>query len=149
VRCQRQAPAAFYPRERPCTHSTGGWVGPRAGLDRCGKSLPHRDSIPGPSSPKPVAIPTELPGPREDILPSCVNIQTQTHSSTKLYYRQNCITYMKSLRVLDRKKAILNETNTKYMEESNIFFFKIRCFCWTNFGTILWVEDELKLCIYS
>jgi hypothetical protein len=26
-------------------------VGPRAGLDRCGKSLPHRDSIPGTSSP--------------------------------------------------------------------------------------------------
>jgi hypothetical protein len=26
-------------------------VGPRAGLDRCGKFRPHRDSIPGPSSP--------------------------------------------------------------------------------------------------
>jgi len=25
-------------------------VGRRAGLDRCGKSRPHRDSIPGPSS---------------------------------------------------------------------------------------------------
>jgi hypothetical protein len=38
-------------------------VGTRAGLDRCGKSRPHRDSILGPSSPQPVAIPTELPGP--------------------------------------------------------------------------------------
>jgi hypothetical protein len=28
------------PRERPGTHCTGGWVGPRAGLDRCGKSRP-------------------------------------------------------------------------------------------------------------
>jgi hypothetical protein len=37
--------------ERHCTHCTGGWVGPRAGLDRCRKSLPHRDSIPGLSSP--------------------------------------------------------------------------------------------------
>ena len=27
-----------------------GWVGLRAGLDRCGKFCPHRDSIPGPSS---------------------------------------------------------------------------------------------------
>ena len=27
-----------------------------------GKSRPHRDSIPGPSSPYSVAIPTELPG---------------------------------------------------------------------------------------
>jgi len=39
-------------------------VGPRAGLDRSGKFRLHRDSIPGPSSPYPVAIPTELPGPR-------------------------------------------------------------------------------------
>jgi hypothetical protein len=31
---QRHAPVALYPRgEDPCTHSTGGWVGPRAGLD--------------------------------------------------------------------------------------------------------------------
>ena len=30
----------FTPRERPGTHGTGGWVGPRAGLDRCGKSRP-------------------------------------------------------------------------------------------------------------
>ena len=27
-------------RKRPCTHCTGGWVGPRASLDRCGKSRP-------------------------------------------------------------------------------------------------------------
>ena len=34
-----------------------------AGLDRCGKSRPHRDSISGPFRPYPVAIPTELHGP--------------------------------------------------------------------------------------
>jgi len=42
VRVQRHAPAAFYPRERPGTHRTGGWVGrsgqvwkisPQAGFD--------------------------------------------------------------------------------------------------------------------
>ena len=37
---QRHAPAALYLRERPGTHCTGGWVGPRVGLDRCGKSRP-------------------------------------------------------------------------------------------------------------
>jgi hypothetical protein len=37
--------------DRPGTHRTGGWVGPRASLDGRGKSHPHRDSIPGPSSP--------------------------------------------------------------------------------------------------
>jgi hypothetical protein len=47
---QRHVLAAL-PRERPGTHCMGGWVGPRASLDGCGKSHPHRDSIPGPSSP--------------------------------------------------------------------------------------------------
>ena len=42
---QQHAPAALYPRERPGTHFTGGWVGPRAGLDGQ-KSRPHWDSIP-------------------------------------------------------------------------------------------------------
>jgi len=41
----------LYPQERPGTHCIGGWVGSRAGLDGCGKSSPHWDSIPGPSSP--------------------------------------------------------------------------------------------------
>jgi len=36
---QRHAPAAL-PPERPDTHCIGGWVGPRAGLDRCIKSRP-------------------------------------------------------------------------------------------------------------
>jgi len=39
-------PRPLYPRERPGTHCIGGWVGPRAGLDGCGKSRPHRDSNP-------------------------------------------------------------------------------------------------------
>jgi hypothetical protein len=38
-------------------------VGLRAGLNGCGKSRRHRDSIPGPPSPLRVAIPTELSGP--------------------------------------------------------------------------------------
>ena len=42
-------PRPLYPRERPGTHCIGGWVDPRAGLDGCGKTRPHRDSIPGPS----------------------------------------------------------------------------------------------------
>jgi len=47
---QQHAPAALHPRERTGTHCTGGWVGPRAGLDgRKISSLPGFD--PGPSSP--------------------------------------------------------------------------------------------------
>jgi hypothetical protein len=33
-------PRPLYPRERPGTHCTGSWVGPRAGLDVCEKSHP-------------------------------------------------------------------------------------------------------------
>jgi hypothetical protein len=44
-------PRHLYPQERPGTHCTGSWVGPRAGLDECGKSHLHRDSIPEPSGP--------------------------------------------------------------------------------------------------
>jgi hypothetical protein len=39
-------PQPLYPRERTGTHCTGGWVGPRAGLDGCGKSRRVQDSIP-------------------------------------------------------------------------------------------------------
>ena len=45
-------------------------MGTRAGLDGCGKSRPHRDSIPGPSSPYRVAIPTELSRPQQDRNPA-------------------------------------------------------------------------------
>jgi len=37
---QRHVPAAL-PPGKPGTHCIGGRVGPRAGLERCGKSRPH------------------------------------------------------------------------------------------------------------
>ena len=40
------APAALTPGKRPGNHCTRGWVGPEAGLNRCGISRPQRDSIP-------------------------------------------------------------------------------------------------------
>jgi len=63
MRGSASRPGRSLPRERHSTHCRGGAVGPRAGLDRCGKSCPHRDSIPGPSSPLAVAIPTTIPYP--------------------------------------------------------------------------------------
>jgi hypothetical protein len=48
---QSHAPAALPPEKRPGNHCIGVWVGPRAGLDGCGKSRPHRDSIPRTFSP--------------------------------------------------------------------------------------------------
>jgi hypothetical protein len=40
---QLHAPAALPPGNRPGTHCIGGWLGPRTGLDGCGKCRPHRD----------------------------------------------------------------------------------------------------------
>ena len=56
---QRHAPAALPPRKRPGTRCIGGWVGPRAGLDGCGKISPP----PGfePRTVQPVA--SRYPGP--------------------------------------------------------------------------------------
>jgi hypothetical protein len=51
-------PWTIYLRERPGTHCVRGWVGSRAGLGGCGKSRPPRDSIPRPSMPQRVAMPT-------------------------------------------------------------------------------------------
>ena len=45
LEAQQHTPAALYPRERPGTHFTGGWMGPRAGWTG-GKSRPYRVSIP-------------------------------------------------------------------------------------------------------
>jgi len=47
---QHHASASLTPGKRPGTHYTGGWVGPTAGLEACGKSRPNRYSIAGPYS---------------------------------------------------------------------------------------------------
>ena len=46
VDVQRHAPAALPPGKRIGTSCIGGSVGPRTGLDGCGKPRPRRDSIP-------------------------------------------------------------------------------------------------------
>jgi hypothetical protein len=48
---QSHAPAALPVGNRPGVYCTGGSVGPRIGLDGCGKPRPYRDSISGSSSP--------------------------------------------------------------------------------------------------
>ena len=56
-------PQQIYPLERPGTYFIGGWVFPRALWKDKENLSPHRDSIPGPSSPWRVAVPTELSRP--------------------------------------------------------------------------------------
>jgi len=40
-------PLPLHPRNSNVTHCTRGWVAPKSGLKRCGKSHLYRDSIPG------------------------------------------------------------------------------------------------------
>jgi len=42
---QRHTATALPSGKRAVTHCTGGWVGPRAGMDLCEKSRPQRNSI--------------------------------------------------------------------------------------------------------
>ena len=63
VGSQGHAPVNLPTWKIPSTHCTGDWVGPTAGLDGWRKSRPHRDYIPGPSSPKIVAILSTLSQP--------------------------------------------------------------------------------------
>jgi len=57
-------PGRLYPRERRGTHCTGGWVGPGAGLDSCGKSCPTGIRSPDLPARSVVAVPTTLTGCR-------------------------------------------------------------------------------------
>jgi hypothetical protein len=38
----KATPRPLYPLERPGTHCTGGWMGPRADLGVCGKYRPSK-----------------------------------------------------------------------------------------------------------
>ena len=60
-------PRRLYPREWPGTSCKRGWLGPRAGLGRYGKSRSRRDSIRRPSSPSESLYRLRYPGP----LPYC------------------------------------------------------------------------------
>jgi hypothetical protein len=80
-------PVALLRGKRPGTHCVGGRVGARAGLDGCGKSSPplHRDSIPGPSCPYRVTIPTELSRPKVAVI---LGLNTPECNSTDVYSRR-------------------------------------------------------------
>ena len=61
-------PWPLYCQERSGTHCIGGWVGPSAGLDGCGKSRPYQDSIPGPFSRSESLYWLHYPGPWDEIV---------------------------------------------------------------------------------
>ena len=82
---QQHAPAALYFRERPGTHFTGGWMGPRAGLD--GRKI---SSPPGfhPRTVQPVAQSLyRLSYPAHTNTHKHTHIHTHTHTHKLTYIR--------------------------------------------------------------
>jgi hypothetical protein len=73
-------PVCFTPGKVPVSMYSR-WVGSRAGLDWCGKSGPHQDSIPGPSSRYRVAVPTELSRATARILARLISVIKEIFSS--------------------------------------------------------------------
>jgi hypothetical protein len=61
---QRHAPAALPPGKRPGNHCVGRWVGPRAGLDGCGKSHPTGIRSPDRQTRSESLCRLRFPGPR-------------------------------------------------------------------------------------
>jgi hypothetical protein len=108
VRGQCHAPATLYPRERPGTHCTGGWEGPRAGLDRSENlaSIGNRS----PNGPARSQSLYRLRYPAPDPLPAFMQKQYMSHvpsyliiSTCREFYRLNSI--LVSVSVAARSRA--------------------------------------------
>ena len=65
-------------------------MGPRAGVEGCGRSCLHRDSITGTSSQQRVATPTELQG-RSNM--TGTNCDLFIHKSVPVIFETPCIMY--------------------------------------------------------
>jgi len=130
VNSQRHAPAAVYSRERPGTHFTGGWLGPRACLDGRNISCP------------PGSI-TELPARSQSLnrlnYPAHVYIYMYTHTHTDTHItvdvvlhgklRQNIVAHLPDnktsyfiihyLLVLQQAKILIPYRNNRKSSEAH------------------------------
>ena len=88
---QRHVQVDLTPGRRLVTLCTVGWMGPRTGLDVCGKSSPYRNSIPGPSSPQRFAVQTTLSrAPRRNSHKYIQNFGTSSSYQFNVPYVINC-----------------------------------------------------------
>ena len=80
-------PRPLYPREkRSDTQCTGCWVGPKAGLDRCGKSRHRRDSIPDLPARSELLYRLSFPGPQIKGKGKCHHITSHEGSEVEQRY---------------------------------------------------------------
>ena len=121
-------PRPLYPRERPGTRRIGGWVGPRAGLDGCGKSRP--------------------PPPRFDARTVQPVASRYTDWAIEPHWKSNGLIIFKFAEVLkkaivfwnlsDRRAGVLGDTKTMGNQmrnrSANNFSEKFRCIISTGFG---------------
>ena len=127
---QLHAPAALPPWKRPGTHFIGGWVGPRACLDGCGKISPS----PGfdPRTLQPVAsryADYAIPAHRSWVLVSIYNL---IKGNTLLFLFADCFVYrLEKYNILDHKRSIY------FNAERSIF---------TNAGCNIFFEHNTSMC---
>jgi hypothetical protein len=120
-------PGCFFPQERPGTHCIGGWVGLRAGLERCSGSnriiplmrRPNTDRTPN----KPVTLPRNqlliryavtspvhtvtICGNVTSVYPPLIFIVTMTATYT-MYHMIRAQLFLQSERVSRNRTAMLN-----------------------------------------
>ena len=91
-------------------------MGPRAVLDRCGKSRPHQDSIPGPSNPQRVAIPSTLFRPiRVYTIYIYIYIYIYINDSTKVTRQRSVLLQLTVTRAVDNQLLLHNGFTTTYV----------------------------------
>jgi len=90
----RQTPAPLPTRKKPGTHFIRSWVVPRSGLDGYRKSRPHRNSIPGPSSPWRVATPPTLYRPNRHSLKWIILISSLHRLSLPSFLYSLCHSFL-------------------------------------------------------
>ena len=138
-------PRPLYRRERPGTHCIGGWLGPRAGLNGCGKSRHHRDSILGPSNPWRVAIRTELYRPSiidvnipcwllSSVLCVCVCVRARFYAVCIAFIL--CCSFIWPLHCLSGTLLKGRLYRTKYTKQFVLYLGVVRSF-WSGTRTVL------------
>jgi hypothetical protein len=155
---QHHAPVALPPRKRTGTHCIGGWVGPRAGLDGCGKSRPDRDSTPGPSGPQRVAILTTLTQPAyiENIRTQSVTLVAPKKRQTEVLTIYQWLSKYDEMEVLEFKHSgsryqietgvkchpLSNFVKTEYTNKCTVVFW-----CSLLQGILQKIYVKITLCI--
>jgi len=130
-------PQPLYPRERPGTNCAGGWVGPRAGLNGCGKSRPPPRFDPRNVQPVaevntvPIGMCHSVTGTSRSIHltflpPSCLSLVVSYYSFSvfQMYFSQQVSLHKTcvctSIPLLPEPSHLLNSCIVDFITEANV-----------------------------